>query len=234
MGGGRRLLYISLAKTTPGRWNFSWTPRDRASQPCKSLLEENFFLEGPQEQSPGSLAWLGLFWEKREDQYGWIIHEKQGNVCSGVKRRAGLESTVKCLYVYVLSHSVATDSLRLYRPYVACQAPLAWNSPGKNTGVGCHALLQGIFLTQGSNPHLLYLLHCMWILNSWAITETHNVCILFQTQTRDNGGFLNKATLWSPASMDSFLHLYVTLPTRSNPKRIKCLCVGKPKCKFKG
>ena len=29
----------------------------------------------------------------------------------------------------------------------------------KNTGVGCHALLQGIFLTQGSNPHLLFLLH---------------------------------------------------------------------------
>ena len=25
-----------------------------------------------------------------------------------------------------------------------------WNSPDKNTGVGCHALLQGIFLTQGS------------------------------------------------------------------------------------
>ena len=31
--------------------------------------------------------------------------------------------------------------------------------PGKNTGVGCHFLLQGIFLTQGSNPHLLCLLH---------------------------------------------------------------------------
>ena len=29
------------------------------------------------------------------------------------------------------------------------------DSPGKNTGVGCHALLQGIFLTQGSNCHLL-------------------------------------------------------------------------------
>ena len=26
----------------------------------------------------------------------------------------------------------------------------------KNTGVGCHSLLQGIFLTQGSNPHLLH------------------------------------------------------------------------------
>ena len=33
------------------------------------------------------------------------------------------------------------------------------DSPGKFTGVGCHALLQGIFPTQGSNPHLLCLLH---------------------------------------------------------------------------
>ena len=33
------------------------------------------------------------------------------------------------------------------------------DSPGKNTGVGCHALLQGIFPTQGSNPSLLRLLH---------------------------------------------------------------------------
>ena len=35
------------------------------------------------------------------------------------------------------------------------------DSPGKNTGVGCQALLQGIFPTQGSNPGLL---HCRWIL----------------------------------------------------------------------
>ena len=45
---------------------------------------------------------------------------------------------------------------------VACQAPL-WDSPGKNTGVGCYALLQGIFLTQGSNSCLLCLLHCRQI-----------------------------------------------------------------------
>ena len=32
-------------------------------------------------------------------------------------------------------------------------------SSGKNTGVGCHVLLQGIFPTQGLNPHLLCLLH---------------------------------------------------------------------------
>ena len=35
------------------------------------------------------------------------------------------------------------------------------DSPGKNTGVGCHTLLQGILLTQGSNPGLL---HCRQIL----------------------------------------------------------------------
>ena len=34
-----------------------------------------------------------------------------------------------------------------------------WDSPGKNTGVGCHALLQGILPTQGSNPCLPRLLH---------------------------------------------------------------------------
>ena len=32
-----------------------------------------------------------------------------------------------------------------------------WDFPGKNAGVGCHFLCQGIFLTQGSNPGLL---HC--------------------------------------------------------------------------
>ena len=35
------------------------------------------------------------------------------------------------------------------------------DSPSKNTGVGCHALLQGIFPTQGLNPGLP---HCRWIL----------------------------------------------------------------------
>ena len=36
-----------------------------------------------------------------------------------------------------------------------------WDFPGKSTGVGCHFLLQGIFLTQGSNPGLP---HCRQIL----------------------------------------------------------------------
>ena len=38
-----------------------------------------------------------------------------------------------------------------------------WDFPGKSTGVGCHFLLQRIFLTQGSNPGLL---HCRQMLYS--------------------------------------------------------------------
>ena len=44
---------------------------------------------------------------------------------------------------------------------VARQAP-PWDSPGKNTGVGCHFLLQGVFPTEGLN---LSLLHCRQILD---------------------------------------------------------------------
>ena len=42
-------------------------------------------------------------------------------------------------------------------PETAAHQPLPrpWDSPGENTGVGCHFLLQGIFLTQESNPGLL-------------------------------------------------------------------------------
>ena len=41
---------------------------------------------------------------------------------------------------------------------VARQAPLSMEFPSKNTGVGCHFLLQGILLTQELNPCLVSLL----------------------------------------------------------------------------
>ena len=44
---------------------------------------------------------------------------------------------------------------------VACQDPLSRGFPSKNFGVGCHFLLQGIFLTQELNRGLL---HCRQIL----------------------------------------------------------------------
>ena len=58
-------------------------------------------------------------------------------------------------FVAVVSCSVVSDSL--WPPWtVAWQASLSMNFPDKNTGVGCHCLLQGIFLSQGLNPQLLH------------------------------------------------------------------------------
>ena len=45
-----------------------------------------------------------------------------------------------------------------------------WDSPGKNAEVHCPALLQGIFLAQGSSPHLLCLLH--WQVGSWPLAPS--------------------------------------------------------------
>ena len=50
---------------------------------------------------------------------------------------------------------------------VAHQAPLSIGFSMQECWVGCHFLLQGIFLTQGWNPCLLHLLHCRRILYHW-------------------------------------------------------------------
>ena len=51
---------------------------------------------------------------------------------------------------------------------VVLQAPLSMNFPGKNTGVGCHFLLQGISQTQGLNP-------CFWGLLHWGTDSSPTV-----------------------------------------------------------
>ena len=63
---------------------------------------------------------------------------------------------------WVMSDSFATPWI------VTCQALSPWDFPGKNTRIGCHFLLQGIFPTQGLN---LYLLLGRWILYHWASWE---------------------------------------------------------------
>ena len=62
-----------------------------------------------------------------------------------------------CLVASVVSNSLRPHGLQPTR--LLCP----WDSPDKNTGVGCHSHLQQIFPTQGSNPHLLCLLHCRQI-----------------------------------------------------------------------
>ena len=80
------------------------------------------------------------------------------NACCVILSHSGSASYY--YYLAVLSCSVVSDSLRP----VDCSPPgtsVHGDSPSKNTGVGCHAPLQGIFPTQGWNPGLL---HFRWIL----------------------------------------------------------------------
>ena len=56
--------------------------------------------------------------------------------------------------LWLCSHSVVSNSFRPHGLQPA-RLPCPWDFPGKNIGVVCHFLLQGIFLTQGLNPCLL-------------------------------------------------------------------------------
>ena len=56
----------------------------------------------------------------------------------------------------VLSNSLQPHELQPSR--LLCSL----DTPGKNTGMGCHSLLQGISLAQGLNQGLM---HCRWILH---------------------------------------------------------------------
>ena len=60
------------------------------------------------------------------------------------------------LYIFMCVHTRSLQSCPSpCDPRLLCP----WDSPGKNTEMACHALLQGIFPTQGSNSLILCLLH---------------------------------------------------------------------------
>ena len=100
-----------------------------------------------------------------------------------------------------------------------------WNSPGKNTGMGNHSLLQGIFLTQGSNPDLprcMQILYCLshqgspgkaytrdftadahWCVHVFPILEH---CILSFVRTcQRNRSFNNNFKKVKPSQLNQFL-----------------------------
>ena len=98
-----------------------------------------------------------------------LLHVK---ICSVDRHKLSisvLRSVLNRWCVCVFSYSYVWPFVTLWT--VACRVSL-WDSPGKNTTVGGHALLQGIFSTQGLNPCLLCLLHCRQILYHWATEET--------------------------------------------------------------
>ena len=94
----------------------------------------------------------------------------------------------------VLSRSVMSD-LFMTPQTVAPRLLCSRDSPGKITGVVCHALLQGIFLTQGSNPGLLHCSHILFsfffpfIFISWRLITLQYYSGFCHTLTRISHGF---------------------------------------------
>ena len=80
-----------------------------------------------------------------------------GHACSWVRALQRFNETES------VSHSVASNSLWTHG-LLPTRLLCPWDSPGKNTGVGCHFLLQGIFPTQGLDlglPHHRQILYCL-------------------------------------------------------------------------
>ena len=71
-----------------------------------------------------------------------------------------------------------------------------WDSLGKNTGVGCHALFQGLFPTQVLNSHLLHLLN--WQVDSLPTEPPGKYCL--NTSPELAGGFFTHWTTWKVLS----------------------------------
>ena len=90
---------------------------------------------------------------------------KEDPVKPKLKKKKGGVNNNSCLFCAVLC-LVAQSCPTLCNP-MDCSLPgssVHGDSSGKNTGVSCHALLQGIFPTQESNPGLLCcrrILYCL-------------------------------------------------------------------------
>ena len=100
-----------------------------------------------------------------------------------------------CVYVCVCVHmharSVVSSSLQCHGLQPTMLLCL-WGYPGRNTGVDCHALLQGIFLSRGLNPRLL-----RWQVDSLPLSHegspyTHNGILLSHKKNET----LSFATTW--------------------------------------
>ena len=85
---------------------------------------------------------------------------------------------IKNYFLYLNTYStvlVAQSCPTLCDPQAAAHQLLCpWNSPCKTARVGCHSLLQGIFLTQGMKPGLP---HCRQILYHLLLLLNHFSCV---------------------------------------------------------
>ena len=117
-----------------------------------------------QMQLLGKNYWLSLLWRNRA--HVWELQRTWGRECRGDQVSVvGISSPAlnPGLVEYVSLYAQSLSCVRLFatpESWVPLYARFlcTWNSLGKDTGVGCHFLLQGLFPTQGLNRYLLCLL----------------------------------------------------------------------------
>jgi len=116
-------------------------------------------------------------------------HSFQKNICTHVR-----------VCVCKVASFVSNSFLTLWT--IACPTPCPWDSPDKHAGVGCHALLQGIFPTQGLNPWLLCFLH-------W-----------------------QEISLWLAPHGKTFTHMFIEVlfTIAKTWKQSKCLLIDEQRC----
>ena len=91
-------------------------------------------------------------------------HDRHTHLPSLTQQLAGAVAITSSRSLF--NHSVLSEASRphgLQPATILC----SWDFPSKNTGVGCHFLLRGIFLTQGSNLHLQ-----LWQVDSLLLSPT--------------------------------------------------------------
>ena len=102
--------------------------------------------------------------ESEKDLNSFLMKVKEGSEKAGLKLNIHKTKIIVSGPIQVQVQVKITQLCSTPCNLMDCGPPgssVHGDSPGKNIGVDCHALLQGIFPTQGSNPGLL---HCWQIL----------------------------------------------------------------------
>ena len=181
-----------------------------------------------------SLSCVQLFWDPMDcSPPGCSVHKiSQARRLEWVAISFSRESSqmrdqthVFCIGSWILSHwvtgeaSICMRSLgnpdRLTLEFILClvaQSCLTlllcpWNSPGRNTGVGCHALFHGIFPTQGSNPGIP---HCRWILYHLSHQGSPSLSC---SPVKSNHQIENQSCVCDGNSLSSFLFIHWGIKT---------------------